>query len=102
MRPDPNPRRRHADPAAEPIEVDELAQAIAVQLACLTRLLPLRGKHGTPRDKLDEARMRLSWELASRLLRGLEMRRRPPLEPHGGSFPGWRGVAATEREEPGG
>lgn len=64
------------------VNEDELAQILTVQLACMSRLLPLRGKHGMPRDEMDQARDRLSRELASQLLRFLEIRRLPPRQPH--------------------
>lgn len=67
------------EPERPLVQVDELAHDIAVQLACCTHLLPLRGKRGTPPEEMDRVRMRLAWELASRLLRGHEIRRRVPL-----------------------
>ena len=63
-----------------PVTEEELAYSIKILLACMTHMLPLRGKHGTPRDQLDAARDRLARALAERLLLSHEVRKRPPAE----------------------
>lgn len=63
-----------------PVTEEELAYSIKILLACMTHLLPTRGKQGTPRDQMDAARARLASALAERLLLSHEVRKRPPAE----------------------